>query len=392
MRPIGGPRASSLRSQGPEEAEIEVSLFGPGYGESVVLHLGFGDWIIVDSCVDPLGKPQALSYLDLIGVDYRSDVKLVVATHWHDDHIRGISQILAECEKSTFATSAALHNLEFLNLVTALEPGLMASTSGLTEFSRVLEILAVKSQQGGEQSPYPNWSKSFVPIWEQNGEGKSASVQALSPSDAEMVRAWKDIATLLPETGSKRRLAAPAQNHASVALWVTAGAHAILLGADLEETGKNYEGWATVVSSSLRPRGRASVIKVPHHGSANGHNEALWDDMLQDPVAILTPFRRSRVPLPTPKDVERLCRLTAASYATAPPKGVAKSPRRPRIVEQAIREAVVSIAPTEAPAGQIRLRVPFQAGEADWAVELFGAAIELCRDSLPDQVHAPSLR
>jgi hypothetical protein len=48
-------------------------LIGPGYGESIIVHLGDGEWMIVDSCVQRLdqGNPQsaAVAYLREIGVD-----------------------------------------------------------------------------------------------------------------------------------------------------------------------------------------------------------------------------------------------------------------------------------------------------------------------------------
>lgn len=37
----------------PVADELEVSVFGPGVGESVVVHLGHGDWMVVDSCLNP---------------------------------------------------------------------------------------------------------------------------------------------------------------------------------------------------------------------------------------------------------------------------------------------------------------------------------------------------
>src|SRR5260370_27238866 len=68
-------------------AELEVSLFGPGVGECVVVHLGLGEWLVVDSCVDPVSrKPVALNYLSELHVDVGKAVKQVVAKHWHDDH------------------------------------------------------------------------------------------------------------------------------------------------------------------------------------------------------------------------------------------------------------------------------------------------------------------
>ena len=50
-------------TQPPCHDELEVSIFGPGIGESVVVHLGYGDWIVVDSCLNPRTRlPAALEY------------------------------------------------------------------------------------------------------------------------------------------------------------------------------------------------------------------------------------------------------------------------------------------------------------------------------------------
>lgn len=97
----------------PQPHEIEISLFGPGYGECIVAHLGAGEWMIVDSCIDKSARPAALEYLRTIGVNASQHVKWVLATHWHDDHIRGLSDIVSECESAEFACSMALRNKEF---------------------------------------------------------------------------------------------------------------------------------------------------------------------------------------------------------------------------------------------------------------------------------------
>ena len=59
------------------------------------------------------------------------------------------------------------------------------------------------------------------------------------------------------------------------------------------------------------------------------------------PVAILTPFARGNVSLPTPPDVERICQRTEQAYATAMPR-----PRRrrgrPQVVEKLMRDTVGS--------------------------------------------------
>ena len=41
----------------PDSDEFEFTLIGPGYGESIILHLGGGVWVLVDSNVDKDGNP-----------------------------------------------------------------------------------------------------------------------------------------------------------------------------------------------------------------------------------------------------------------------------------------------------------------------------------------------
>ena len=52
--------------------------------------------MLVDSCLFPKTKdkePISLYYLNQIGVD-PSSVQTIVASHWHDDHIRGLSALV----------------------------------------------------------------------------------------------------------------------------------------------------------------------------------------------------------------------------------------------------------------------------------------------------------
>ena len=60
-------------------------------------------WVVVDPCVDEDRAPKALSYLEALGVDPGEAVVLIVATHWHDDHICGMGQLVEACSKALFA-------------------------------------------------------------------------------------------------------------------------------------------------------------------------------------------------------------------------------------------------------------------------------------------------
>lgn len=128
------------RTTAPKASELELSLFGPGVGECLVIHLGSGEWMIVDSCLgEQRDKPIALEYLELLGVDVSSQVKVVLVTHWHDDHIRGVSDIVREASLARFACSAAVNSEAFFSLIGADRViKLVGHTSGITEFAEVL--------------------------------------------------------------------------------------------------------------------------------------------------------------------------------------------------------------------------------------------------------------
>src|SRR5437867_1014279 len=126
----------------PERDELEISLFGPGFGECLVAHLGWGDWIIVDSCLSPDGKiPVGLAYLKRLGVDVRMAVRRVIATHWHNDHVRGLAQTLQECGDAKFICSQALFTKEFIAL-TNLWKGQQLTASPVSELTAIIDTIA----------------------------------------------------------------------------------------------------------------------------------------------------------------------------------------------------------------------------------------------------------
>ena len=52
-------------------------------------------------------------YLESIGLNPGQVVNLIVATHWHDDHIRGLARLVSECKEATFSCAAALCREDF---------------------------------------------------------------------------------------------------------------------------------------------------------------------------------------------------------------------------------------------------------------------------------------
>jgi beta-lactamase superfamily II metal-dependent hydrolase len=352
----------------PTPDELEISIFGPGYGESIVIHLGNGQWVLVDSCLEPTsGRPASLQYLQNLNIDIVQSVKLIVATHWHDDHIRGISTVLGECTSAQLAISAALDAQDFLKLVQFYSERVMGKSSGLDEFVRIFQILESRKQKGTKlNSPKLAISDRLlysdeIPL----ATGKvEAKVFSLSPSDASKMLAMLAFADLLPVDGErKKRITSFTPNHASVVLWVEVGDHRLLLGADLERTSDPKTGWSVIVNDSTVVSGEAKVFKVPHHGAESAYEPSVWSQLLsRDPFAIVSPFSLGDKLLPTYEDVRRITTLTNNAYITARPVR-----RRHRWTNKVVRELVGDVTrdihDVHCGWGQIRLR----RGITDWS-------------------------
>ena len=348
----------------PRAGEFELTLFGPGYGESVVLHIGDGAWIIVDSCVDAEGAPRALRYLESIGFDPAQAVKLIVATHWHDDHIRGLAQLVAECNQATFSCAAALSQKEFLSVIGVLEPRhLSVNGSGVRElygvFTRLKEARSEPSYAIANRITY---RRGDCEVW------------SLSPRDATFQKFLGAIGSLVPSEGEiKRRIPEISPNEIAVALWIRVDDVVVLLGSDLERP-----GWLEILQSAERPTGTASAFKIPHHGSENADSPQVWERLLEsDPYSVLTPWRRGGHALPSGSDVVRILSHTENAYASAGGSFLTKSSRRRNpMVDRQIREAHVRLRRVAMSPGAVRLRKVIHAADP-WQVELFGAACHL---------------
>lgn len=345
---------------------FELTLFGPGYGESIVLHLGGGRWILVDSCLDTDGAPRALSYLESIGLDPARDVALVVATHWHDDHIRGMAELVRHCSSATFCCASALGKEEFLAAVRALEGRHLSSAgSGIREihavFSRLAQRTAVRT---------PRLALANRRIFEHGG----CEIWSLSPNDRNYAAFLKTIGDLIPSEGqSKGRVPDHSPNEVAVVLWIRIENIVVLLGADLERP-----GWVEILQSAERPSDKASAFKIPHHGSNGAHASAVWTHMLEpNPFAVLTPWRRGGHALPTQSDVERILSFTPNAYATARNSlSTGAITRRPKMVDRTMRESGVKLRRLALSSDAIRLRRPLDA-KTGWSVEKFGSACDL---------------
>ena len=374
MGPEGRPVARALKSSliPPQADEIEMTLFGPGYGECVLIHLGNHKWAIVDSCFNRDHRPAALAYLRNLGLNPSEAVSLIVATHWHDDHIRGMGEVVEVCDKAAFCCASALGAEEFLAALAALErrPAMPAG-SGLRELYKVFSLLAKRSSTC-------TYAISNRLIFDRD----DCMIWSLTPSDRAFNAFLQQAGSLLPrELEAKRRIPALTPNEAAVVLLVRVSDTTILLGADLER-----RGWLEVLDTYRDSNRTSSAFKVPHHGSQDAHEDRVWNEILtSDPVAVLTPWRRGGRRLPTENDLHRILSFTSRAYVTTSRTDVVDTPvrRKSNTVERSIRETGARIRTVNLSDGMIRLRKRVSS-LADWNIERFGSAC-----SLTDYANSP---
>lgn len=355
-----------MKAKAPAADEIEVSLFGSGFGEAVAVHLPGGKWVLIDSCVaprDPNKLPVSGAYLDLLGID-PANVGTIVASHWHADHTRGLSKLASRF------INAEIHYPNFMRQTEGLEFLATFSGKGLSPASGTGELYQLFKDFPTRMIPV-GMKSELLESYQFNGTQISGIV--LSPMPAAFAGALAWVQKQLGSVGGQVRHATmPSPNFSSIAVSLSMGNESILLGSDLEEH-KAY-GWTALAEMSRWKNGpKASLYKVAHHGSDTGHSDAKWMNLLaQNPVSVLTPFAHGRVSLPTQQDVLRI-KSQSISLHTA--SGASLSSTLSPTQTKLLRQIATRVTSVHRKLGQVRYRKKL--GNAIWDIEVFDAALKL---------------
>lgn len=311
------------------EAPLEVIAFGPGYGECILVRLRPHSWMIVDSCINEQKIVVALDYLRNIGANPATDVRLIVLSHWHDDHIRGAAEMVRECTQAKISIPQAFCKESFTKFALAHGQSIaVVDKTGTQEIVATLQFL----RNAKERRVFASAGRNVL-------EEDDVTVRCLSPSDESYERFLSWVVSQTPMAQTQYRAAPCHPNAISIALWIKVDETTLLLGSDLEKRSVDHDGWSAAISEmGIGPR--PTVFKVPHHGSDTGQDERIWQVLADHPVAIVTPFQNGRVSLPTEQGKDWLRERTRNAYLTASGENH-RSPKRDSSVEKVIKATVL---------------------------------------------------
>lgn len=356
--------------------EINLLGTGGGYGESIVIGINNDDFIIVDSCYNPTTSevlPLAFMKSKSINPD---QVKLIICTHWHDDHIIGLSKILKECTNSLFSFAKVNDLQKFLRLISIDFQKITSSStsnSSTVEFNECLNICRDRNIQIKYSNPDRLlFSKAYGEV--------NFQLYSLSPSDFSTDIFDQEISTLIEKCAARNiKIINQTPNDRSVALLLEIGKYRALLGADLEVKTDRKLGWLDVVenSSLTSTTAKGSYFKIPHHGSENGYHDEIWSKLLTDkPIGCLTPYNR-KVKLPTERMLDKYKALTKEIFITSDRYLSKKPKKRDKKISKTIKQFNDTLHEIKYVYGVITSYIDATEPEPTWTTSIEGSACRI---------------
>lgn len=287
----------------PAAGKLILYVLGPGVGESQVVSLPDGRWMVVDTCKQgDITLPLAL--LRHFGA---KAIDLLVISHPDRDHYKGLPEIVAGIDVKLLWRYRGFHQRRpLLAKLCKLDP----ANKLLADLRSAEEAMArlVAEQKGFEVG-------IETLEWPGHGSASPYRVSCIAPCPQDLRHESEELAKLFKLGPSGISLAPAAQqlllgksgsidgkgNPLSLALVIRWGGIGILLGGDVEAPSDASRGWRGVLRvlgqewpRSLDLLRNLTLVKLSHHGSIGAFCEDAWRFHAQDApahVAIVTPFR-----------------------------------------------------------------------------------------------------
>lgn len=298
---------------GEDEFAIVV-IGGPSQGESVLVHYGDGKWIVIDSCTYG-GVNLPLLVLEKLHADNAS-VTRVICTHWHDDHVAGMSDILNECPNSYFLVPSVTNAIILPQyFVYKSEKAVKENEKEAWQmFQKCLDVLLKRNDVQDPELKEKQFVKIGESILDYDTHHTHIDIKALSPSQqmcskfGQMLAAGDADSCEFDDSGIE-------PNMCSISLGIKFGRNhrSLFLGADLECNRPKDAAYNSCVgecnqrhdigmcnlkeSRHVEPFGHFSYTKINHHSSKTGYCCHYWNSLVDgDSIGVSTVFTSKNLP------------------------------------------------------------------------------------------------
>jgi hypothetical protein len=293
----------------PNPDEIELTFFGPGFGESIVVHVPGIGWGIIDSCEFKTKNEKFIPPLEYLFLQNINHISFLILTHPHLDHFSGMDEIiqnyLGKIDRvCLYAGDGVREYASYL-----INKRIMGFP-GATQLAVILKELKNATKKGADRRKLGALT-SIIPRQGVSVNGKSFEVEIISLSPlAEDEERYVDILRkALPKLGEKfKNLPDRDHNLIASAIRISVGETIIILGSDVEKGRTALSGWRGIVESLDAPDLSVKVLKVAHHGSTNAYHKKAWEEHSKKSkiVSVIMPYHRGGQILPTIKDIQRI--------------------------------------------------------------------------------------
>ncbi|HZX13773.1 MAG TPA: MBL fold metallo-hydrolase [Thermodesulfobacteriota bacterium] len=311
----------SLKQLGfpPADDQIEITVFGPGYGESIVVYIPGLGWGVIDSCRYEFKNTTYILPLEYLKAYNVTSLCFVILTHPHADHYRGMGEILRHFDSSIkrICRYSGKGIREFKTYLTELESQKGDRQGDIRELMKLFKLMGYLQNEKGVKLRRLSELTEIIPaknVSLKNHSKVRVRLISLSPSSA----SEEEYERLLDQTTVKaivegdlaRLLDLNDRRHNLIAsaLLLEIGTIQIVLGSDLERGDSNQTGWKGVCSNVDCPNLSAHMVKVPHHGSHAAHYDQAWNAHSSSGrlVSVVSPYNKSSPPLPRISDINRI--------------------------------------------------------------------------------------
>jgi len=292
---------------------VRIAVFGPGFGESIVIYIPGLGWGVIDSCLKNNNNP-ALDYLKKNNI---RNIAFLILSHPHKDHYEGFDQIIDEyighIDRICYYSGDGIR--EYREYLIRQE---ILNYPGLKQLSDLFKKFEAAKNNGAQIVRIAERTE----ILRKNIYGENeVEILGLSPSAASVEKYKKLLFDAIPknEGDTLNFLTDSQHNLISAAIWCSVGNIRLILGGDVEIGDDDHVGWKGIVNNIDSPDLSVQFIKVSHHGSSNAFYKPAWEKHCKHTktIAVITPYNKTADPIPRKPDLERITQHADDIFVTS---------------------------------------------------------------------------